>query len=71
MEKEGTEDVKGSERERCKEDGGVKSSRGRSYKETKRDGETGGKEREAERRGDITRGERKSTERFQRHVGAL
>lgn len=68
MEKEGTEEVKGSEAR----DGGVKSSKRRSYKRTKGNEETREKETERERgEGDITRGRSKSTERFQRHVGAL
>lgn len=78
MKKEETKEVKGSERERCREDGGVKSQsrkegvvRGLTWEERR-----GKKEKEKERergtrQGDVTRGERKSTERFQRHVGAL
>lgn len=64
MEKEGTEEVKGSERERCGTVGWNQVGEG-VIRELKRT------ERQKEARRHNARGKTKSTERFQRHVGAL
>jgi len=57
------------------EDGGVKSSSRegviRESRRTERYTQEKWRERKREIEGEITRGKRKSTERFQRHVGAL